>query len=133
MLFAFDLPFCNGVDLTQTPLIERKRRLESLLKQSHLGQRIRYSEHFASAGEDVLNKACSFSLEGIISKRADSPYVSRRDASWVKSKCHQRQEFVIIGFTQAQGSRKGFGAAAPGLLQRSKAIDLRWPGWDWVR
>ena len=122
VLFAFDLPFCNGVDLTQTPLIERKARLEKLLTQSRLGQRIRYSEHFDTAGEEVLSKACGLSLEGIISKRADAPYVSRREATWLKSKCQQRQEFVIIGFTQAQGSRKGFGALLLGVHNDKKQL-----------
>jgi bifunctional non-homologous end joining protein LigD len=61
-------------------------------------------------------------LEGIISKRADSPYVSRRDASWLKSKCNQRQEFVIIGYTAPQGGRKGFGSLLLGVHDAKKRL-----------
>jgi bifunctional non-homologous end joining protein LigD len=108
--FAFDLPFCDGVDLREVPLVERKERLEKLLKESKLGPRINYSDHVRGEGEGVIEKACGMGLEGIVSKKADSSYVSRREPTWVKSKCGNRQEFIIIGYTDPQGSRTGFGS-----------------------
>ena len=108
-LFAFDLPYCNGMDLTQTPLLQRKEKLAEILEKSPVGATISYSDHVIGEGGAVAAQACKMSLEGIISKRVDAPYVSRRDGSWVKSKCDQRQEFIIIGFTAPQGSRSGFG------------------------
>lgn len=108
--YAFDLLFRDGQDLTHAPLVERKAALKKLLAGKQLSPRVVYSDHFRTSGEDVLDKACGLSLEGIISKRADAPYVSRRHPSWLKSKCDRRQEFVIIGYTSPRGSRKGFGA-----------------------
>jgi len=115
VLYAFDLPFCNGSDLRQSPLLERKKMLRSILDASKLEPRVRFSDHVVGDGDSVIDKACGMSLEGIVSKRADSPYVSRRDASWLKSKCDHRQEFAIIGYTDPQGSRQGFGALLLGV------------------
>ncbi len=122
MLYAFDLPFCNGVDLRQTPLIDRKTQLEKILSQSRVAPTITYSNHFQTAGGEVLDQACRLSLEGIISKRMDAPYVSRRDPTWIKSKCSQRQEFIIIGYTPPQGSRTGFGALLLGFHDDNKNL-----------
>ena len=108
--YAFDLMFCDGADLTGLPLVERKSRLQSLLAKSRLAPRIAFSVHLHTSGDKLLARACKRGLEGIISKRADAPYVSRRDESWVKSKCEQRQELVIIGYTAPQDSRTHFGA-----------------------
>jgi len=120
--YAFDLPFCNGVDLRETPLIERKKMLEKILKDSKLPKNIGYSDHVQTDGEAVQQKACGMGLEGIISKKADSPYVSRRDPSWLKSKCDMRQEFVIIGYTDPQGGRKGFGSLLLGYYDAKKQL-----------
>ncbi len=109
-LYAFDLPFCNGSDLRETPLIERKKLLEQILTKSNLAPRVLYSDHVLGDGSAVIEKACHMSLEGIVSKRVDSSYVSRRVPSWLKSKCDHRQEFVIVGYTDPQGGRQNFGA-----------------------
>jgi bifunctional non-homologous end joining protein LigD len=108
--YAFDLPFCDGFDLRQTPLIERKEKLQKILTQSKLAPRVNFSEHVIGDGDQVVQKACGMALEGIVSKRTDAPYVSRRDPTWLKSKCEQRQELVIIGYTDPQGRRTGFGS-----------------------
>jgi bifunctional non-homologous end joining protein LigD len=107
---VFDMPFCNGIDLREVPLIERKERLRKIFDQSPKSARIRFSDHIEGDGSAVIEKACHMHLEGIISKRRDASYVSRRDPSWLKSKCIQRQEFVVIGYTPPQGSRTGFGS-----------------------
>ncbi|MGI8740584.1 MAG: non-homologous end-joining DNA ligase [Gammaproteobacteria bacterium] len=107
--YIFDLPFCDGHDLTRTPLIERKRLLRQLLSTSDAGP-LRYSDHLQGEGGRMYGQACSHALEGIISKRADSPYQSRRARTWVKIKCMRAQEFVVCGYTDPAGSRKYFGA-----------------------
>jgi len=112
--YAFDMPFSDGVDLRNSPLLDRKKALEALLKKSKLGARVQYSEHIVGNGDAMIGNACKMDLEGIISKLADSPYVSRRDPSWLKSKCGNRQEFIIIGFTDPQGARHGFGSLLMG-------------------
>jgi bifunctional non-homologous end joining protein LigD len=120
--FAFDLPYCDGYDLRGAPLADRKRLLEPLLAGS---ARIRYSQHFETEGTSMLAEACRRGLEGIVSKRADSPYVATRGRSWVKVKCSKRQEFVIGGFTPGQGSRSGFGALLVGVYDSG---ELRYAG-----
>ncbi len=120
--FVFDLPFCNGIDLRQTPLLERKDQLQKILENSKLAPLINFSEHVQGDGTAVVGKACEMALEGIVSKRADAPYVSRRDPSWVKSKCDHRQEFVVVGYTDPQGSRGGFGALLLGYYDQQKSL-----------
>ncbi|NEL42778.1 MAG: hypothetical protein G3W69_33745, partial [Xanthomonas perforans] len=71
---------------------------------------LRFSEAFEVDHQSVLGSACALGLEGVIGKRAGSPYRSSRSADWIKLKCRQRQEFVVVGFTKPQGSRSGFGA-----------------------
>lgn len=106
---AFDLPFAEGHDLRKTPLRERRALLAQLL-QPHLGERLRFSETVDGPPEQLLQAACGLQLEGLIGKRADAPYVEGRTQSWIKLKCQQRQEFVIVGFTEPKGSRSGLGA-----------------------
>ena len=114
LYYVFDLPYCDGCDLTATPLVERKRRLRALFGESGAVGRLRYSDHIQGNGPEVFRKACGLGLEGIVSKRADSPYVQKRTHTWTKSKCVHRQEFVIGGFTDPGGARTGFGALLVG-------------------
>ncbi|MFJ4067245.1 DNA ligase D [Pseudomonas sp. NPDC089996] len=107
--YLFDLPYLGSQDLRQLPLQERREALRRLLEHSE-SDKLRYSEDFDQPVESLLDSACRLELEGLIGKRADSPYVGRRSADWVKLKCKQRQEFVIVGFTDPKGSRSGFGA-----------------------
>jgi bifunctional non-homologous end joining protein LigD len=110
VFFAFDLPYCEGWDLRDSPLVERKRLLRHLLGEATNGKLVRYSDHVEGRGREFYQQACSRMLEGVISKRADSRYVSRRTRSWVKTKCVHRQEFVVVGYTSPAGERTGFGA-----------------------
>jgi bifunctional non-homologous end joining protein LigD len=107
--FAFDLPFLDGRDLRKLPLTERKHVLGTLLSGLRATS-VRFGEHFTGDGEKVFKQACRLGLEGIVSKRADAPYESRRTRSWLKIKCSGRQEFVIAGWTDPQGGRSGFGS-----------------------
>jgi bifunctional non-homologous end joining protein LigD len=107
---AFDLPYCDGMDIRSARLDERKKRLDEILRRSGPGPRILYSDHIRGHGGRAVERACRMGLEGIISKRADAPYVSRREPTWLKSKCVQRQEFVIVGYTDPRGGRSVLGA-----------------------
>ncbi|MFN3511976.1 MAG: DNA ligase D [Phenylobacterium sp.] len=102
VFFIFDLLFSQGRDLRNLPLSERKAALKPLLED--LGDpRLRYVEHFETAGDAVLRSACRMSLEGIISKRLDAPYRSGRTETWTKSKCRAGHEVVIGGWTGEAG------------------------------
>jgi bifunctional non-homologous end joining protein LigD len=116
--YAFDVLHLNGYNLTQVPTIERKRVLQGTLEASSdksVAKHIRYSEHFEREGAEVLQSACTLKLEGIISKRRDAPYAFSRNENWLKTKCIQRQEFVIGGYTDPEGGRSKFGALLVGV------------------
>jgi bifunctional non-homologous end joining protein LigD len=114
--FVFDLLELNGQDLRRLPLIERKDLLADLLHGRRRGSKVvRFSEHVEGHGETVCARACKAGLEGIISKRSDSTYSSARTRAWLKVKCTNRQEFVVVGFTEPKGGRGGFGALLLGV------------------
>jgi bifunctional non-homologous end joining protein LigD len=112
--FVFDLPFAWGHDLTRVSLVERKRLLRAALDAGQAAPTIQFCEHFAGDGATVLAQARRMGLEGIISKRARAHYSTRRSDTWLKIKCRLRQEFVVGGFTNPEGSRSGFGALLVG-------------------
>ena len=101
--FAFDLLFEGGEDLRALPLSERKARLQQFLADAGADARLRFVEHFETGGEAVLRSACRLSLEGIVSKRADAPYVSGRTETWAKSKCRAGHEVVIGAYATTNG------------------------------
>jgi bifunctional non-homologous end joining protein LigD len=112
-LYLFDLPCHEGEDLRPVPLRERKARLRRALQ---FGGRVRYTPHRnGEHGEELYREACARGLEGVIAKRADSPYRSGgRSRDWLKLKCHAEQELVIGGYTAPRGSRTEFGALLVG-------------------
>ncbi|HVN46623.1 MAG TPA: DNA ligase D, partial [Steroidobacteraceae bacterium] len=104
IFFAFDLLFCGQEDLRALPLSDRKVRLRALLAHHpQLAAPVRYVEHFASAGDAVLQSACRMSLEGIVSKKLASRYRSGRGQSWLKSRCRAGHEVVIGGWREGAG------------------------------
>lgn len=123
--FAFDLLALNGERLDALPLRERKARLETLVAQAN-SPLLRYSMHFDAAGPLVFQHACALGAEGIVSKRLDAPYrAGVRSAEWQKTKCVKRQEFVVGGFTDPEGSRSGVGSLLIGYYE---AEQLRFAG-----
>ena len=108
VFFAFDLLFLNGESLAQLPLLERKERLQRLFKKEIGG--LRYSDHVTGGGPRFREHACKLGLEGVISKRADRPYAPGDRGIWAKSKCLNREEFVVVGWTDPEGSRSHIGA-----------------------
>ncbi len=113
--FVFDLLYLDGYDLRSASLIERKRLLAALFKNSSPTDLIHYSDHITGKGDVAFTEACRSGMEGLIAKRADASYVGGRNRNWVKVKCGRRQEFVIGGFTDPSGSRSGFGALLLGV------------------
>lgn len=103
VFFAFDLLFLDGEDWREQPLLARKQRLETLLRHAADGVTLRYVEHFETGGDAVLKSACRLSLEGIVSKRGDAPYVSGRSDGWTKAKCRAGHEVVIGGWATTAG------------------------------
>ncbi|KXG87464.1 DNA ligase D [Agrobacterium bohemicum] len=101
--FAFDLLFAGDEDLRELPLTERKSRLETLMSDTGEDARLRFVEHFETGGDAVLKSACRLSLEGIVSKEADAPYVSGRTKTWAKSKCRAGHEVVIGAYAKTNG------------------------------
>jgi bifunctional non-homologous end joining protein LigD len=122
-LYVFDLLRHDGEDLRRLPLRERKARLRRSL---NFHGPVRFTPHRNQRGEELFREACKNGLEGIIAKRADSPYRSGgRSRDWLKLKCHAEQELVIGGFTAPKGSRTEFGALLVGYYEDG---DLRYAG-----
>jgi bifunctional non-homologous end joining protein LigD len=110
--YVFDLPRLDGEDLRPLPLRERKARLRRALR---FEGPIRFNPHRnGEHGEELFREACRKGLEGVIAKRADSPYTGQRSRDWLKLKCHAEQELVVGGFTAPKGSRTDFGALLVG-------------------
>jgi bifunctional non-homologous end joining protein LigD len=116
-LFVFDLLYLDGYDLRNVSLIERKRVLQSILKPSTV---MRFSEHFVNQGDEMLQAARATGLEGILAKRAQSKYQSKRSQDWLKIKIVAQQEFVICGYTT--GERDYFSSLVLGLYNNGKLV-----------
>ena len=118
--YLFDLPYLNGYDLRKAHLVDRKTALETVLADAPTV--LRYSSHHQGAASEFFTQACRLKLEGIIAKRADSTYRAGRDRNWVKVKCGSRQEMVIGGFTEPEGSRTGIGALLLGVYESDGSL-----------
>src|SRR5882762_8155434 len=115
--FAFDLLYCDGYDLREAPLLERKQLLQRLLYTS---ERFRYADHQLEHGKELFKLAEQNGLEGIVAKRTDSPYVSDRGPYWVKLKSTKTVDAVVGGWTEARTPALPFGSLLLGLYQRKK-------------
>jgi bifunctional non-homologous end joining protein LigD len=120
ILFAFDLLYFDGHDLTKTELSVRRHLLEDLLEGA-VGA-IQLSQEVEGDGTGLLVNACSLGLEGIIAKHRDSRYRSGRTGDWLKIKCVQSESFMIVGYEQSAAARGGIGS----LLLAARRGD------DWV-
>ncbi|HEY2995528.1 MAG TPA: DNA ligase D [Methylomirabilota bacterium] len=115
----FDALALDGRDLREAPLVERKACLALAVPARGV---IRYGDHLEGRGEDFYEAAAEQRLEGILAKRADSRYVGGRTRDWLKLKCHLRQEFVIGGWTDPQGTRGAFGALHLGVYDDDRLL-----------
>ena len=101
--FLFDVPFYEGYDLRQARLRDRRALLQSLLADKAT-EHVRFSDAFEGEPKSIFASACKMNLEGIIAKRANGCYLSRRTDDWRKLKCKKQQEFVIIGYHDRAGA-----------------------------
>ena len=114
--YAFDLPYAGGEDLRDQTLDARRERLQQLIGLAPQGM-VRFCQTLQGDPQSLLKQACEYGFEGLIGKRRDGTYVSRRSPGWIKLKCGRRQEFVIGGFTEPRGSRSGLGALMLGVYE----------------
>lgn len=114
VLFLFDVPYFEGYDLREVALGARRQLLKALLDE-RATEHVRYSADFESDPSSILSSACQMNLEGVIAKRLDAPYVSRRSESWLKLKCKQRQEFVVCGYTDRTDGSPQIGSLLLGV------------------
>lgn len=118
--YAFDLLSLGGKDYRKKPLTERKAALKDIMPKDE--EIIRFSDHIAGKGEDVIGKACGMGLEGIISKKAAAKYVSGRGSGWIKSKCVGRDEFVIGGYRKSDKRGRPFASLLLGEFENGKLL-----------
>jgi bifunctional non-homologous end joining protein LigD len=121
-LYVFDLVWLDGQDIRKVPLRSRKRLLRAALDFKGC---VRLTTHRNEHGEAFFEEACQKGWEGVIAKRADSPYSSSRSRDWLKFKCERGQELVIGGYTPPRGSRAELGALLLGYWAGGK---LRYAG-----
>ena len=119
--FAFDLLYLDGHDLRRTPLRERKRLLSDLMG-GH-GRRLHLSEHEESSGAAMFKRACQVGIEGIVSKRADAPYVSGRSDSWTKVTCRKRETFIVAGLAYNKRKFEGIYLARPNDMSYAGKVE----------
>lgn len=105
---VFDMPGVASVDISRSPLVDRKALLKELLGKEP--GTLAYSDHVIDHGPEVFEASGQAGFEGIISKRVDAPYLNARSRSWVKVKHENTDEFVVVGYTDPKGSRSGFGS-----------------------
>ena len=117
--YVFDVTWLDGEDVRRRPLRERKRLLREAID---FADPVRFTTHRNGDGVEFYDEACRKGWEGLIAKRADSPYVTTRSRDWLKFKCERGQEFVIGGFTAPRRSREEFGALLLGYYRHGDLI-----------
>jgi DNA ligase D-like protein (predicted ligase) len=120
--YVFDVTWLDGYDVRGLPLRARKRLLRRAVTAKGS---VRLTAHRNEAGEEMFEDACEKGWEGVIAKRADSPYTAARSRDWLKFKCEQGQELVIGGYTSPRGSRVELGALLVGYYANG---ELRYAG-----
>lgn len=120
---AFDLLYLDGRSLLQVPLEDRKRLLQSVLREH---PRVRFASHVVGEGLAFYEAAQAQRLEGIIAKLRRSRYEpGRRTSAWLKLKVRPEQELVVGGWTPGEGNARDLGAVAVGVYEDGK---LRFSG-----
>ena len=127
--YAFDLLWRGG-DIRTLPQIERKQRLIDLLGENDIEMPVLYSEHLTGDGQEMFKHAAKLNWEGIVSKRADAPYRSERNESWLKIKTTQREKFPVVGFVQ---DPTGVAALYLGKQQGKELVYIGKVGTGWSR
>ena len=110
VFFLFDLLHLDGEAIAPMPVTERKERLRVLLSDAGSPLPLHFSDHQIGRGRAFYDHACTLKVEGIVSKRVDAPYAPGNRGLWLKVKCLNREEFVVVGWTDPEGSRPWLGA-----------------------
>jgi bifunctional non-homologous end joining protein LigD len=129
--FVFDLMHCNGYDLTKATLLDRKDLLQGIVAGLAPDSSVRFSEHIEVDGPVMLAHSCRMGLEGIISKRKDQGYRSGRSDHWLKAKCQQGQEFVILGYVRSTAASRAVGSLALGYYDAGELVYAGRVGTGW--
>jgi bifunctional non-homologous end joining protein LigD len=116
--FVFDLIYCEGFDLTNAALSDRKALLQQIVAAAPADSPIRFSEHLEGDGPTMFEHASRLGLEGIVCKRSDSPYRGGRSDQWLKVKGTLRQEFIILGYIPSTVAKGLVGALLLGYYDR---------------
>jgi bifunctional non-homologous end joining protein LigD len=119
--YLFDLLHLDGIDLSRAALLDRKAMLAQVLA-GHADNILKLSEHFTEKGDVVLGHACRLGLEGIVSKLASAPYRSGRSKAWLKSKCTDSDEFLVIGYVPSTTERRMVGSLVLGYYDKKKLV-----------
>ena len=118
LYYVFDVLWFQGDDLTQKPIVERRKVLERILKPA---AGIQLGSYVEAEGKALFELTKEKGMEGIIAKRKDSLYrPGKRTSDWLKIKARLQQEFVVGGFTAPKGSRKYLGAVVLGAYTNGK-------------
>ncbi len=117
--YAFDLIYVDGYDLRRVKLDERKQLLEALVENNPV---VHFSDHYPEKGLALFEAAKQRGLEGIVAKKRNSLYEEKRTRDWLKIKITQRQECVIGGYTDPEGSRQHFGSLVLGLYDKKEHL-----------
>ncbi len=112
---VFDLLALDGADLREHSLIDRKQRLEALMKDAP--KNLHFSSHVQGNGKESFAAACRAHMEGIVGKRAGSVYSGTRNGDWIKLKCGKRQTFLIGGYTRSAKRTEGVSALLLGAYE----------------
>jgi len=123
VFFTFDLLYLDGYNLREAALDDRKTVLAKLLS-SNRHPSLRYSDHVVGSGQSMLEHACRLGLEGIVSKRRNAPYRSGRYGEWAKSKCTNREKFVVGGYAPSSATRNAIGSLALGTYDAGNFIHV---------
>jgi bifunctional non-homologous end joining protein LigD len=117
--YLFDLLHLDGIDLTGASLIDRKKALSGLLSGRE-GDVLKLSQHFSERGDTMLTHACRLGLEGIVSKLKTARYHAGRSKAWLKTKCVEGSEFVVIGYVPSTTQRRAVGSLVLGYYRNGK-------------
>ena len=120
--FVFDLLSLDGKDLRKKPLKERRAALAELMSEKGISNYLVYADYVEGSGPEFFAQASDHGLEGIMSKRADRPYISGRGRDWLKIKCKRGEEFVIGGFSRSEVRGKPFSSLLLGTFEDGKLV-----------
>jgi bifunctional non-homologous end joining protein LigD len=118
--FVFDLLFLDGKDWRKKTLIERRAKLAQLMATKGASNFLVYADYVQGSGPEFFAQACEAGLEGMMSKRADRPYISGRGKDWLKIKCKRGEEFVVGGYSRSEVRGKPFSSLLLGTFEDGK-------------